>query len=91
MDSPSKTVTGLLRTRPGEANTVVLTGSDQKQIRLLVVPPATPGGVARAVLRSVSRPDTVATVEEILASNGVSLDEQPKAAPVTTLSSHAIS
>jgi hypothetical protein len=59
------------------ANTVVLTGSHLKQIRLLVVPPTTPGGVARAVLRSASRSDTVATVEDILASNGVSLDKRP--------------
>ena len=54
-----------------QANTVVVTGSNLKQIRLLVVPPATPGGVARAVLRSASRSDTGTTVEEILASNGV--------------------
>lgn len=60
-----------------QANTVVLTGSGLKQIRLLVVPPTTPGGVARAVLRSASRSDTVATVEDILASNGVSLDKRP--------------
>jgi hypothetical protein len=58
------------------ANTVVLTGSHLKHIRLLVVPPATPGGMARAVLRSASRSDPVATVEDILASNGVSLDKQ---------------
>lgn len=60
------------------ANTVVVTGPDLKQVRLLVVPPTTPGGVARAVLRSASRSDTVTTVEEILVSNGVSLGERPK-------------
>jgi hypothetical protein len=53
------------------AHTVVLTGPNRKQLRLLVVPPATPGGAARAALRSASRPDTVATVAEILASNGI--------------------
>jgi hypothetical protein len=56
-------------------HTVFLTGPNRKQIRLLVVPPTTPGGVARAVLRSASRWDTVATVAEILASNGVSFDQ----------------
>jgi len=60
-----------------QPNTVVVTGPNLKQLRLLVVPPATPGGVARAVLRSASRSDTVATVGEILASNGVSLGERP--------------
>lgn len=59
------------------ANTVVVTGPNLKQLRLLVVPPTTPGGVARAVLRSASRSDTGTTVEEILASNGVSFSERP--------------
>jgi hypothetical protein len=59
-----------------QPNTVVATGPNLKQIRLLVVPPNTPGGMARAVLRSASRSDTVTTVEEILASNGVSVDER---------------
>ncbi len=58
------------------AHTVVLTGSNLRRIRLLVVPPSTPGGVARAVLRSVSRSDTVATVQDILVSNGVPTDER---------------
>lgn len=55
------------------ANTVVVTGSNQDRMTLLVVPPGTPGGVARAVLRSAARPDTVAGAEEILASNGIRL------------------
>jgi hypothetical protein len=54
-----------------EANTVVVTGSNQRRVFLLVVPPDTPGGAARAVLRTASGPDTVASVAEILASNGV--------------------
>jgi hypothetical protein len=58
-----------------QANTVILTGPDLKQIRLLVVPPGTPGGVARAVLRSASDAATIATVEDILTSNGVPLGE----------------
>jgi uncharacterized protein DUF5994 len=53
------------------ANTVVVTGSTQCRIMLLVSPPGTPGRTAQAVLRSAAGPDTVAGVEEILASNGV--------------------
>jgi hypothetical protein len=56
-----------------EANTVVVTGANQKRMSLLVVPPGTPDGVARAVLRSAARPDTVAGAEEILASHGIRL------------------
>jgi hypothetical protein len=69
----------LAGSRTGQASTVVLTGPDMKQIRVMVVPPATPGGVARAVLRSASGSDTVATATEILASNGVSHEDQPNA------------
>jgi hypothetical protein len=54
-----------------DANTVVVTGPNQRRMILLVVPPGTPGGAARAVLRAAARPDTVASAEEILASNGV--------------------
>jgi hypothetical protein len=54
-----------------EANTVLVTGTDR--MSLLVVPPGTPGGVARSVLRSAAGPHTVATAEEILRSNGVRL------------------
>jgi hypothetical protein len=43
-----------------EAHTVVVTGPDQRQMSLLVVPPETPGSVARAVLRSAANPDIVA-------------------------------
>jgi hypothetical protein len=56
-----------------EANTVVVTGSNQRRMILLVVPPGTPGGAARAVLRSAAGADTMASVEEILASNGIRL------------------
>ena len=59
-----------------DANTVVVTGSNQRRMMLLVVPPETPGGAARAVLRSAAGPDTVASVEEILASNGVRATRQ---------------
>jgi hypothetical protein len=53
------------------ANTVVVTGTNQDRLSLLVVPPGTPGGAARAVLRAAARPDTSASAEEILASNVV--------------------
>jgi uncharacterized protein DUF5994 len=59
-----------------DANTVVVTGSNQRRMSLLVVPPDTPGGAARAVLRSAAGADTVASVTEILASNGVRLDRR---------------
>jgi hypothetical protein len=55
-----------------QADTVTLTGTNLKQIRLLVVPPGVPGGVARAVLRSAANSAVTASVEDILASNGVS-------------------
>jgi hypothetical protein len=57
-----------------DANTIVVTG--QRLMKLLVVPPGTPGGAARAVLRSAAAPDTVDSVEEILASNGVRATRQ---------------
>jgi hypothetical protein len=59
-----------------DANTVVVTGSNQRRMMLLVVPPGTPGGAARAVLRSAAGPDTVDSVEMILASNGVRATRQ---------------
>lgn len=59
-----------------DANTVVVTGSNQRRMMLLVVPPDTPGGIARAVLSSAAGPDTVASVEEILVSNGIRLDRR---------------
>lgn len=52
-----------------DANTIVVTG--QRLMMLLVVTPGTPGGAARAVLQAAAGPDTMASVEEILASNGV--------------------
>jgi hypothetical protein len=56
-----------------DAHTVVVTGPNQRRMCLLVVPPETPGGVARAVLASAAGSDAVASVEEILVSNGVEL------------------
>jgi hypothetical protein len=54
-----------------QANTVVVDGPDQRRMSLLVVPPDTPSGIARAVLVSTAGPDAVDSIEEILASNGV--------------------
>jgi hypothetical protein len=62
--------------RTMQPNTVTLTTQNRQRISLLVVPPDTPGGVARAVLRSAADPDTAATVQDILTSNGVRLDQQ---------------
>lgn len=56
-----------------DANTVVVTGPNQNRMILLVVPPDTPAGVARAVLSSAAAPDTVASAREILTSHGVQL------------------
>jgi hypothetical protein len=53
------------------ANTVLVSGTKMQELCLLVVPPGTSGGVARAVLRSAAGRDTVASAEEILTSNGV--------------------
>lgn len=54
-----------------DADTVTAIGTDNRRVSLLVVPPSTPGGVARAVLRSAADADNTATVKNILASNGV--------------------
>ncbi|MEJ2851824.1 MULTISPECIES: DUF5994 family protein [unclassified Saccharothrix] len=53
-----------------QPDTVTLVNSDYTRIRLLVVPPGTPGGVARAVLRSVTTASATATVADILSANG---------------------
>lgn len=55
-------------------NTVTVTGLDRRRITLLVVPPDTPGGVARAVLRAAADPDTTASASDILTGNGVSAE-----------------
>lgn len=53
-----------------ETHTVVVTGPNQRRMSLLVVPPSTPGRIARAILESAAAPATVASVADILASNG---------------------
>jgi hypothetical protein len=54
-----------------DAHTVTAIGADSSRLDLLVVPPDTPGGAARAVLRSAADHDSTATVDDILASNGI--------------------
>lgn len=54
-----------------QANTVVVAGPGQRRMILLVVPSSTPGGIARAVLRSMAAPGPSGGVEEILANNGI--------------------
>ncbi|ONI90641.1 hypothetical protein ALI144C_02950 [Actinosynnema sp. ALI-1.44] len=51
-------------------DTVVVIGADSRRVNLLVVPWDTPGGKARAVLRSTAARDSTASVADILASNG---------------------
>ncbi|GAA5169234.1 MULTISPECIES: DUF5994 family protein [Amycolatopsis] len=57
--------------RSMDTHTVEVIGSDGRRVSLLVVPPGTPGGTARAVLRSAAASDSTASVADILASNGV--------------------
>ncbi|ALG06972.1 DUF5994 family protein [Kibdelosporangium phytohabitans] len=72
----------LVGSRATPAHTVVVTGLNLERIRLLVIPPATPSGAARAMLRAASRSDTVSTVEDILADNGIAPSSgSPKTGP----------
>jgi len=57
--------------RSTDPHTIMVIGSDSRRVSLLVVPPDLPGGVARAVLRSAAGGDSIASVADILASNGV--------------------
>ena len=54
-----------------DPHTVTAIGTNTRRVSLLVVPPHTPGGVARAILRSAADADSTATVADILAGNGV--------------------
>ncbi len=58
-----------------DPHTVTAIGTNARRVSLLVVPPHTPGGVARAVLRSAADADSTATVADILAGNGVPLQD----------------
>ncbi|TWH15969.1 hypothetical protein JD82_04957 [Prauserella rugosa] len=68
--------------RSMDPNTVTVIGADSRRVSLLVVPSGVPGGAARAALRSSAGHDSVATVAEILASNGITLGHRPGVAVV---------
>jgi hypothetical protein len=53
------------------ANTVMVTGADDRHLTMLVIPPSTPGTAARAMLRIAAARATVLTADEILRSNGI--------------------
>lgn len=67
-----------------DPHTVTAIGTTGRRVSVLVVSPTTPGGVARAVLRSAARRDSTATVEDILASNGVPPRKSPNAPATAT-------
>jgi hypothetical protein len=54
-----------------QRNTVVVVGTHQRRRTLLVVPPAAPGRVARAVLSATAGPGTVVNAEHTLAGHGI--------------------
>lgn len=58
---------------------LVVIGVDYRRATLLVVPHGTPGGVARALLRSAARPESTETADEILAGNGAARVPLPRA------------
>ncbi|GAA3029105.1 hypothetical protein Aglo01_35380 [Actinokineospora globicatena] len=55
---------------------VTLIGPDGTGTRLLVIPPATPGGAARAALRAATDVDSTASVADILEWNNVSVPDR---------------
>ena len=64
------------------AHTVTAIGMDSQRVTVLVVPPDTPDDVAQAALRTAADQDNTATVEDIIAGNGVRPD-RPTATPAT--------
>jgi hypothetical protein len=65
------------------AHTVTAIGVDSQRVTVLVVPPDTPDDVARAALRTAAGQDNTATVEDILASDGVRPSSTPVAGAIT--------
>lgn len=59
-----------------QPNTVTITGQNRHRTSLLVIPPDTPSDMAHAILSSASAPNTTATVQDILTSNGVPPSQQ---------------
>jgi hypothetical protein len=54
-----------------QPNTIMVISADERRMTILVVPAATPGGVARTVMDTAAARDTVASAAEILSSNGI--------------------
>ncbi|MCE6996184.1 DUF5994 family protein [Saccharothrix sp. S26] len=63
--------------RTAQPHTVTMIGPDRARIRLLVIPPATPGGAARAAMRAAARTGSTTTVENILEWNNVAVRHAP--------------
>ncbi|MEJ2851825.1 MULTISPECIES: DUF5994 family protein [unclassified Saccharothrix] len=81
------TVVQLEGFRSAEPHTVTVIGPHRRRTRLLVIPPATPAGAARAALRAAAEADTDATAEDILRWNNIPIPG--KRADKTTLDSRA--
>ncbi len=60
-------------------DTIVVIGADARRVTLLLVPHSTPGGVARALLRSAARPESTDSAEEILTGNGLQVPRASQA------------
>ncbi|MBW4722325.1 DUF5994 family protein [Saccharothrix obliqua] len=65
------TVVELEGFRSAQPHIVTMMGPHRRRTRLLVIPPATPAGAARAALRAAADIDTDATAEDILRWNNV--------------------
>lgn len=57
--------------RTTQPHTVTMIGPGRARTRLLVIPPATPGGAARAALRAAADVDSTTTAEDVLRWNNV--------------------
>ncbi len=65
------TVVSMEGFRATQPRTVTMVGPDRVRTRLLGIPPATPGGAARAAMRATAHTGSTATVEDILEWNNV--------------------
>ncbi|WP_309115848.1 DUF5994 family protein [Saccharothrix sp.] len=65
------TVVELEGFRSAQPHIVTMIGPHRRRTRLLVIPPATPGGAARAALRAAADIDTDTTADDILRWNNV--------------------
>ncbi|WP_143219049.1 DUF5994 family protein [Actinokineospora bangkokensis] len=85
LDSGAVTLNGYHNTQP---DTVTVLLDDHHRLRLLVVPPPTPAGLANAVLRATATCDRAATVQDILAGNGIVPGTNPGSAPQAPVPEH---